>query len=240
MINIYCDESCHLMHDNINVMVLGGISCPDSLKKELYKDIRDIKVKHGLDSRFEIKWTKVSKSKINFYEDLIDYFFQNDNLNFRAIVILNKDELNHSKFNNNSHDEWYYKMYYYLLEPIIDKDNEQRIFIDIKDTIGGPRINKLFEVLTNKLRDYNNKCLKRIDQINSDESEILQLADLMIGALGYYNRGLHLLDNANEGKVKIIDKLESEYNLNLRESTDRFQEKFNLFIWTPRKGDYYE
>ena len=27
MINIYCDESCHLEHDDSDIMVLGGISC---------------------------------------------------------------------------------------------------------------------------------------------------------------------------------------------------------------------
>ena len=30
MINIYCDESCHLEHDKARAMLLGAISCPAS------------------------------------------------------------------------------------------------------------------------------------------------------------------------------------------------------------------
>lgn len=236
MINIYGDESCHLKNDGINTMVLGCIYCDSKKKSEIYRDIRGIKVKNGLNSRFEIKWTKVSNSKIKFYEELIDYFFKNSSLGFRTVVIKDKNYLDHYKYNNDSHDEWYYKMYYQLLQPIINKDNEYRVFVDIKDTLGGPRIDKLFDVLTNKLRDHSDKCLKRIDQIDSKESELLQLADLFIGALGYYHRKLYNDDNANMGKVIILNKLQKEYGLELDKMTTLSEDKFNIFIWTPRKG----
>ena len=64
--NIYCDESCHLEKGNSNIMVLGAMSCPKNIRRDIYEDIRRIKVKHGLDRRFEIKWTKVLRSKKNF------------------------------------------------------------------------------------------------------------------------------------------------------------------------------
>ena len=56
--NIYCDESCHLQYDESNVMVLGAVKCKDSLKKSIFRNIREIKMKHGLSSWFEIKWQK--------------------------------------------------------------------------------------------------------------------------------------------------------------------------------------
>ena len=33
--NVYCDETCHLEHDNSNVMVLGAVWCPQSKLKEV-------------------------------------------------------------------------------------------------------------------------------------------------------------------------------------------------------------
>ena len=63
--NVYCDESCHLPHDNSDLMVIGGISCPKEKVDYINKAIRDIK-KHGVFKFAEIKWTKVSKSKV-FY-----------------------------------------------------------------------------------------------------------------------------------------------------------------------------
>lgn len=37
--NVYCDETCHLENDGINVMVLGAVWCPQSrLKEKVRKD----------------------------------------------------------------------------------------------------------------------------------------------------------------------------------------------------------
>ena len=73
--NVYCDESCHLENDGIKVMALGAIWCPVAKRAEISKRLREIKLKHGLSADFEIKWTKVSKGKLDFYLDVIDYFF---------------------------------------------------------------------------------------------------------------------------------------------------------------------
>ena len=102
--NIYCDESCHLQNDGINVMVLGAIWCPMEKRKEFFTQIREIKEKHGLSKTFEIKWNKVSSSKIDFYLNLIDYFYENSDIYFRVLVVPEKDQLNHDLFNQ-THDE---------------------------------------------------------------------------------------------------------------------------------------
>ena len=41
--NVYCDETCHLEHDGINVMVLGAVWCPQNKLKEINQRIREIK-----------------------------------------------------------------------------------------------------------------------------------------------------------------------------------------------------
>lgn len=93
--NVYCDESCHLEHDGQQAMVLGGVWCPESKRQEISQRIREIKVKHGLGKDFEIKWTKVSKSKLDFYMDIIDYFFDDDDFHFRGLIVPDKTKLNH-------------------------------------------------------------------------------------------------------------------------------------------------
>jgi hypothetical protein len=64
--NIYCDESCHLENDAINVMVLGAIWCAKEKKQEISKRIREIKSDFGLSPEFEIKCNKVSPEKKRF------------------------------------------------------------------------------------------------------------------------------------------------------------------------------
>ncbi|MDU1314708.1 MAG: DUF3800 domain-containing protein [Clostridium septicum] len=231
MINIYCDESCHLEHDSSDVMILGAIACYKEDKEKIFNDIRAIKMKYNLSSWFEIKWTKVSKSKIEFYKELIDYFFSN-NLNFRAVVAKNKKKLDHNQYNNGDYNEWYYKMYYLLLDSMIVPTDNYRIFIDIKDTKGGPKVEKLHEILCNNKYDFKREVLEDIKQINSKESEILQLTDLFIGAVGYKNRNL----SSSESKLEIIDYIEDKYNKNLMVSTYKNEMKFNLFVWEPKEG----
>ena len=231
MINIYCDESCHLEKDDSNIMVLGAISCDSRMKSKMNNDIRNIKISHGLSSWFEIKWTKVSKSKLDFYKELIDYFF-NSKLYFRGIIARNKKDLNHKKYNNGSFDLWYYKMYFLLLDMLVMPTEEYRVFIDIKDTKGGPKVKKLQEVLCNNVYDFKQEVIKDIKQVNSNESEVLQLADLLIGALGYCHRDLNQKKN---GKSELIDYIINTYNIDMRSNTARSEKKFNVFIWKPRR-----
>ena len=37
--NVYCDESCHLEHDDINDMAIGAVWCNQRYRKEICKDI---------------------------------------------------------------------------------------------------------------------------------------------------------------------------------------------------------
>ncbi len=230
--DVYCDESCHLKKDNSDVMVLGSLQCLEHEKQQIYNHIRDIKSKHGLSTYFEIKWTKVSESKIEFYLELLHYFFSNGGLSYRGLVASGKSILDHERYNNGDYDLWYYKMYFLLLDPVIKPIHTYRVFIDIKDTRGGKRVSKLREVLCNNIYDFKGDVIKSIYQVDSRSSELIQLVDLINGALTYYHRHLYNSENSNNGKNIFISKLEEHINLDL--TTSRNEEKFNMIIWKPQ------
>ena len=83
--NVYCDESCHLENDNQSAMVLGAIWCPVEKRQNIAESLKLIKKRHGFSSSFELKWTKVSISKLPFYLDMINYFFDCNDLHFRGL-----------------------------------------------------------------------------------------------------------------------------------------------------------
>lgn len=231
--NIFCDESCHLEKDTSNVMVLGAITCPNDLKRTIYNEIRAIKTKHGVNSRAELKWTKISESKLGLYLELLDYFFMSKELAYRGVVA-QKTGLDHAKFNNDSYDLWYYKMYFRLLDPMIMPPDEYRIFIDIKDTCGGPKIRKLHDALCNSTYDFKKEIIKDIRQIDSQESELLQIVDIFNGALSFYHRGLYYKDSQNKSKKSVITHLMSTWKVSISKNTARTEQKFNVFLWKPR------
>jgi len=98
--NVYCDESCHLENDHQKVMTLGAIWCATEKVREISIRIREKKIQHGLKADFEIKWTKVSPAKESFYLDIVDYFFDVDDLHFRGLVVPDKSKLRHEVFLN--------------------------------------------------------------------------------------------------------------------------------------------
>ena len=231
--NVYCDESCHLEKDTSPIMILGAMYCQEERKKQIYDEIRAIKTKHNISSFFEIKWTKVSESKIDFYLELLDYFWNNQDLLYRGLVASGKQSLDHDKYNGGDYDLWYYKMYYRMLDPVISPNDKYHIMVDIKDTRGGKRVAKLREVLCNNIYDFKKEVIDQIGQINSKESEILQLADLINGALAFYHRGLADNADSNQGKVKFVRALQRYVDL---DNNTRYDErKFNLFIWAPKE-----
>lgn len=224
--NIYCDESCHLEHDHIPVMVMGALVCPAEERRRITESIWLLKEKHGLARNFEAKWTKVSPAQKNFYGELIDLFFNEDALSFRAVVIPDKSLLDHGRFGQN-HDDFYYKMYYLLLTALLENSNRYCIYLDIKDTQGQKKVNKLHEVLCNAHLDFDRDMIERVQQVHSHEVELMQLTDLLIGALAYRFRNL----TGSQAKLALIEQVKLRSGLSLSSSTLLSARKFNLFVW---------
>lgn len=229
--NIYCDESCHLEHDRQPAMVLGAVWCPLDKTHEIAVRVREIKRKHLLAPGFEVKWTKVSPGKKQFYLDLLDYFFDDDDLHFRGLVVPDKAKLDHAAFPGQDHDVWYYKMYFDMLKVILSPTGRYRIYLDIKDTRGAEKVKKLHDVLCNNLYDFSREIVERVQLVHSHEIEQLQLADLLIGAVSYMNRGLH----ANAGKQALVERMKQRSGYCLTKTTLLREEKVNLFRWTAQE-----
>jgi len=221
--NVYCDESCHLENDPHQVMVLGAVWCPLTRCREINVSLREIKLRHGLSATFEVKWTKVSPAKHQFYLEWIDYFFDNPDLYFRALIVPDKSKLRHEAFTKQNHDIWYYKMYYVMLNVIFSPQAHYRIYIDIKDTRGGTKIRKLEEILSCSSKEM----IDRLQLIHSKEVELLQLADLMIGAVSYINRN----QKGNNGKEQLVETMKERSGCSLTHSTSYMARKVNLLRW---------
>jgi hypothetical protein len=224
--NIYCDESCHLENDKQSSMVLGTILCPMELVRQTSIEIKKIKLKYNLSSYFETKWGKISPAKEDFYLEIINYFFDKTFLSFRALIIPDKSKIEHERFNQ-THDDWYYKMYYQLLKEIITPENSYNIFIDIKDTKSIHKLRKLHDILCTSISDNSKSIIKDLIQVRSHEIELMQLADLLIGAVSYTHRNL----NTSQSKVNVISAIENKSGHSLKMKTYSYEKKLNLFIW---------
>jgi hypothetical protein len=224
----YCDESTHLERDHMPYIVLGAIRCPESHIKRTSESLREIKQRHTHRTRAEAKWTRIAPCNSEMYLEMVDLFFSEPALSFRGVVAP-KDNLDHAGFGQ-THDDWYYKMFYHLLQQFLGRDVGNYIYFDYKDTHSNQKIAKLQSVLINKARDTNRTVIKKLQPIRSHESELLQLADVLIGAVNYANRGLR----SSVGKLRIVHRVQQRADATLLSSTSKHATKFNLFRWRPQ------
>jgi hypothetical protein len=196
-------------------MFLGSVSSAYNQVKLHTENINDLKKKHNFYA--EIKWSKVSKSKLRFYLDLVDYFFATD-LQFRTVGV-EKSKINNDSFNQD-YDDFYYKMYYYLLNHNLSSFYKYNVYLDIKDTLSAYKVNKLKDILNTKFGVFRN-----VQNIRSHESIIMQMADFLMGAISYLHNDEH---QQNKAKVQIIRKIQQHCNEDL--SKTNYSKKMNLFF----------
>lgn len=231
-INIYCDESCHLEKDGHPSMVVGAAWAKSEVRRPLSRKIIELKKKHGLKPTFDMKWVTVSPSKASFFLEIVDLFFSTNGAGFRCLVA-HKDSLDHVS-HHQTHDEWYYKMMYRLITPLLDRSFRYRIFLDIKDTQSISKVRKLHQILNSTNLDFESSIVEGVEQVRSHEIQLLQLGDLLIGAVMYANSGR----TTSRAKLAVVERIRQKTGLSLTKSTLVSEKKFNVFHWngTQRHG----
>lgn len=235
LINIYTDESCHLESKTVTednrFMVIGGISCPEEQKQAVFQEIKRIKEENKINRFSEVKWTKITCNKLAVYEKLVRYFFSCDALSFRAIVI-DKKQLKHDDFSH-THDQFYYKMYWQMLEWFVDPSHRYGIYLDLKDTQGYLKVKKLHEVLCHSHHDFDRQVIEKIQEIRSHENVLTQLVDILIGGVSYANR--YHTGGKSHSKQKIVTLIKELSEFSLVNTTSFGSRKFNLLCWEGKK-----
>lgn len=221
--HIYIDESRYLEHDPYKYMVIGGVWIfVDGLSK-VKTELKKIREKHNIWG--EIKWRNVSSASKNFYLDILENFFSNEDLQFRCVNV-NKRNLNHKAYILQDHDEFYYKVCYQLLIGKIETSYHYRVFLDYKDKYSSKKIITLRRCLINKLKDKEEEIIHTIQAIRSEHSIFIQLCDLLIGAIGYKRNDL----KSSKTKLEIVNYILRKTNRDSFSCNSPLSEKkFNIF-----------
>jgi len=223
---IYCDESrpdlfTSKAQQKDRYLLIGGIWLPADKRIEIKQKIRELKNKRKIGG--QIKWQKISKSRLQFYFELIDLFISFDlDIRFRCIAV-KADKVNFNLYHNDDAELGFYKFYYELIHHWILDFNEYRIFCDTKTNRRPDRL----AVLTRCLERANlSSKVHLIQAIPSRESVLIQFADFLIGAAGSeLNNSLRPLST----KSKVLGYLREKLGRAKLSPTSRNEEKFNIF-----------
>ena len=155
-LHLYCDESRHLTHDHEPCMLMGLLSCPKDKVRNYHLELRDLVRTHGLTDNYEIKWTHIRPGKLDFYQEVVDWFFSKPDLIFRCLLLPSKKTV-FERLPEDSQDLVYYRLYAHLLRSAFEPENRYRAFIDKKDTRGGDKIRQVKEWLRRDQDDADGK-----------------------------------------------------------------------------------
>jgi hypothetical protein len=144
--------------------------------------------------------------------------------------------LRHESFNQ-THDQWYYKMYFTMLKQIFRSDSAYYVYLDVKDTHSSENIKKLEDVCANNALDFDHRVIRRIQPIRSDEVQIMQLVDILTGALAFRHNHAVIAEGTSKAKIMVTNRIIRRSGHDLTRTTLASEDKFNLLVWSAKRGE---
>lgn len=196
----FFDETGSINDKANRFFCLGMIKCMQPFF--LDSKIREVRERNSFYD--EIKWNTLSKAKIDVIKEVVETVFETPSIYFSCIVI-NKDNVNFEKEFNNNPYEAYEEFTEILLKKAI---GENEILTVLADFVTTPK-NIKFEV--DVKHDINENLEKLaiggIHRVDSKGVNIIQIVDLLIGAVAYsYKRDLGLV-KGDKNKIKILNTI---------------------------------
>lgn len=204
--DLYVDESSQTQH---RYLVVGGIAVNPGDVEEFTQRISQARLPelpHG-----EMKWTKVSPGKIAAYERVVDAFFE---MNRQTIahfhcLIADTSRMDHKAYNDGSKEIGFSKMIYQILikfgriyrHPLY-------VYLDNRTTQQTP---EQLRLICNRGLMRENPAYdwpyRRMVFRDSKASQILQVNDLLLGAIAARRNEHHLREGASEAKASLSARI---------------------------------
>lgn len=229
---VYCDESrpdlLSSQNPPVRYLVIGSLWLRTEDRQEFKNIIHSLRDKHKIGGEF--KWQKVSPSRLDFYQELVEWFMSigSERLRFRCIAV-EHEKVNLVRFHESDHELGFYKFYYQMLHHWILDFNEYAIFCDFKQN----RIRNRLHILQQCLDRSNlSSIVANVQPIRSEESVLIQLADVLTGAAA---ARLNETLRAGSAKEKVVEQLELAFGHMIRPTVKNHQ-KYNVFRIDLRGG----
>lgn len=209
--DIYIDESSQTQN---RFLVLGGIIVPTKHLPELEQHIRSLRLPEL--PKGEMKWTKVSPSKLAAYERVVTGILRPpagplELMEFHSLVV-DTSKLKDKVFNGGSREIGFNKEVYQLCQKFgrTHKGKLYYVYLDYRDTDSRP----------GELRDIVNRGImrkqpeadwpyRRVHFRNSAECLSLQVVDIFIGAIAFKLNGHYASPDASGAKRQLSDRIMS-------------------------------
>ena len=221
---VYCDETLPDLftsaHATARYLLIGSLWLPSDLREEVKARVSGLRKQWAVHG--EIKWRKISPSKVGFYTELIDIFMSFGlDLRFRCIAV--ECRAMNLGLHNGDAELGFYKFYYQVLHHWILDQNEYTVYCDLKQNRDRTRLPTLKRVLGSANRT---SIIRDVQSLPSSEVVLLQLCDVLLGAA---SARMNPREDLGAAKETVIAHLERRLNRPRLAPTHKSEEKFNVF-----------
>lgn len=149
----------------------------------------------------ELKWNTISEQKLPFIENVIDLVFNIPGINFCCYVVDKSNVDFEKEFNNDP-----YFAYQKFSEDLIDESiEENEILCVLADYISTPNGVKYEVDLKHTVNERLNRlAVAGVHRIDSKGSNLLQVVDLLLGAVVYEYKLQNNLVKGDKNKIKVL------------------------------------
>lgn len=235
---IYCDESG--IDDKSKYYAMGSIWIPKDKGQIFVNQYWNRVRKSGFNKLPEhMKWTNVPGKKDSFfmplYTMLIDQFFEYDHIYFRMLTTpKSKYNITDKWYHNGDPEEGFYKLYYQLIIHRLDRNDFYHIRLakrEVCKKVSPSSLEERQDVLKQCLnRRMGTGCILSIEARIAKNRLLIQLSDILMGAVCFHYNNWHLESNASEGKVYLANYIANKLKFkSLFVQTNKEFRKFNIF-----------
>jgi hypothetical protein len=213
--DVYVDESSQTQH---RYMLLGGLIVPEEVSRDVAAALgaaRLPELPFG-----EIGWTKVSNSKLVAYQRFVDVALNGKLPVIFHVLIIDTHRIKDTAFNAGSREIGFNKEIYQLILKCWRNHKARRfhIYLDRRNVTkaGNPSIDA--QLSLSRLRDIVNFGIhkekraadwpiRRIHYRDSNRCDFMQVADVLLGAIGFHVNGHRQRPNASSAKSALSDHI---------------------------------
>ncbi|WP_353347220.1 DUF3800 domain-containing protein [Aquicoccus sp. SU-CL01552] len=236
--SVFADESGI---SNDRHMLVGATVVRRRFVESLYRAIHKFRLDNGMFA--ELKWSKVSNQKLDEYKALVDLYFgfsERSALSFHATTFDNH-MWDHTRFNDGDPDLGISKLYYQmLLHQVIGRYGDlASLYICLDRRLSTTPLEKLHRILNaGAAKEYKLDFgpVRVLTAKDSKKDDILQINDVILGAVASYKNKRHLETGARRAKVLLSEYVLRKSRLRSYDQ-DSPKKNSNFQIWNrkPRR-----
>src|SRR5271155_3441110 len=203
--DVHLDESSQ---NGLRFTVIGGVIAPSDDAKEITEQIQSEKPH----SSCELKWNRLDKQNLSLYKRVLDIFLARraaEQLYFHCIV-LDNEKIDYAPHSYGDVDLGFNKFTYQIVMKFtrLHADHVFYVYLDERKTY---QTGEEFRAVLNNGADrkFNRRPFKLVEFRKSHLTPLIQLADVLSGAVAYEANGHAARPDASKAKLDFLKTLKT-------------------------------